>query len=399
MKNRTEKEHYIPNKSYLDYFVDKTLKPKALWVYFNKKVVFKDASKETPKNITPINLCKESYLYETPRLPVNSIEKMLKLIEDNYKKVLDTKIIPRKRLNVDDRMAVAYFISTLEMRTPLNKSNSDQFISDIKEHVVHLEHQYAKGEKSKFHKELDGAEKQNLMFTQTLLSATQMNRYQVTDMLFLSPKFEDEESFFVTSDFPVCMVDFTLMNDFFPPTPLHSTVEITIPLTPRITLLINNLGLNGYKDIDLNYVWEINNRTLQRSNKFIISPKILSNRFTDLNVKRYPQSFVVLFLSDYIKKKRVQRTNNYMRRTLIKIVKSIALSQIKYEKKGNITIRSRNEQECEWFIRALSLIGIIRTKTKKCTFFDLKKSIRVGNKVIDHIAVTNTVKPIKNSLN
>ncbi|MFH1186902.1 MAG: DUF4238 domain-containing protein, partial [Candidatus Levyibacteriota bacterium] len=307
MKKRTEKEHYIPNKSYLDYFVDKSLKPNALWVYFDKKSVISDAKNAISKTITPINLCKESYLYETPRLPVNAIEQMLASIENNYKRVLDTKIISKKPLTTDDRMAVAYFISTLEMRTPLNKKNADDFISDVREQAVHLEEQFMEGRESRLHIELDNAEKQNVMFTQMLLGATQVNRYQVADMLFLSPKFEDEEAFFVTSDFPVSMIDFSLMNSFYPPTPLDATVEVTIPLTPNIVLLVNHLGLNGYQDIDYNYIFEVNNRTIRRSNKFIISPKKFGDRFTNLNINRSPQSFVVFYMSEGIRKKRRKR--------------------------------------------------------------------------------------------
>lgn len=396
MKTRTKKEHYIPNKSYLDYFVDKTLKPHALRVYFNKEGVLKDAEKEIPKNITPINLCKESYLYETPRLSVNTIEKMLQAIEDNYKRVLDTKIIQKKPLTVDDRLAVSYFISTLEKRTPLNKQYSDKFISDVKEQVVHLEQQFAKSKKSKLHEDLDNAKKQNLMFTQTLVTATQMNRYQVTDMLFLTPKFEDEELFFITSDFPVSLIDFSLMNSFYPPTPLDATVEVTIPLTPNIALLVNHLGLNGYKQIDHNYVWEINNRTLIRSNKFIISPKKLSDKFTKLNVKRYPQSFVVLYLSDDIRKRRRKKTDNYMKRTATRVIKSIALSQVKLKTKNTVTIQPRDKREYEWFIRALKLMAKILEETNENITFKLNKQIKSKKRIVKFICLTKTTSPTVN---
>lgn len=390
-KTRTKQEHYIPNKSYLDYFVDEKLKPKALWVYFNKKEVFIAADKATYKNITPANLCKESYLYETPRLPVNAIEKVLQTIENNYKKVLDSKIIPQKKLTVDDKMAVAQFISTLEMRTPLNKQSSDKFISDVKEQVIHLEQQFAQGRQSKLHKELNDAEKQNLMFTRMLITATQMNRYQVTDMLFLSPEFDDEESYFITSDFPVSMVDFCLMNSFYPPTPLDATVEVTIPLTPKIALLINHLGLNGYKDIDYNFVWEINNRTLKRSNKFIISPKRFSERFTRLNINRYPQSFIVLFLSDYIRDKRAKRTDNYMRKTVTKIIKSVKDSPLFSKIVDCVYIQPYDKKEFGWFGRALDLMGKKGKDTEKYVLYELNKTISVGLKKISKVKIIRII--------
>lgn len=397
VKNRTEKEHYIPNKSYLDYFVDKSLEPQALWVYFDKKAVSADAEKAEAKTITPVKLCKESYLYETPRLPVNAIEQMLAQIEGNYKQVLDTKIIPKKPLTTDDRVAVAQFISTLEMRTPLNKQNADKFILDVREHATRLEEQFMKGKKSKLHIQMDDAEKQNLMFTQMLLTATQMNRYQVTDMLFLSPKFEDEELFFITSDFPVSMIDFSLMNSFYPPTPLDATVEVTIPLTPKIVLLVNHLGFNGYGDINHNYVWEVNNRTLRRSNKFIISSKKFSNRFTDLNVNRYPQSFVVFYMSEGIREKRRKRTDSHMRET----VKQIVLSVINSEKTENVIkpqlenveLYSQTKEDLVWFVRALKLLGEVVEETEMYTIFKLKSAIKTKYGRLDLVKVVTPPDP------
>lgn len=394
MKTRTEKEHYIPNKSYLDYFVDPTLNPPALWVYFDKKAVFANADKAISKNITPTNLCKESYLYETPRLPVNSVEKMLANIEANYKHVLDTKILLKKPLSSSDHLAVAYFLSTLEMRTPLNKENSDNFISEVRKKTIHLEEAHMKGENSQLHKELDEAEKQNLMFTQTLITAVQVNRYQVTDMLFLTPQFEDDESFFVTSDFPVSMLDFSLMNSFYPPTPLDATVEVTIPLTPKIALLVNHLGLNGYKEVDFNYVFEINNRTLQRSNKFIISPKKLGDRFTNLNVKRYPQSFVVLYMSEGIRKQRMKRTDTYMRRTVKKVINSIIGTMRTKNRKGDkvlaidyVEIFSKDEDELNWFVRALKLLGDIVEVSETGPMIKFKKPFPTKSGKITHVKV------------
>ncbi len=388
MKTRTEKEHYIPNKSYLNYFVDTNEKPKSLWVYFDKKQVFENPSEASVKQITPINLCKESYLYETPRLPVNAIEKMLQQIENRYKYVLDTKIIPMKKLTTEDRIAVSQFISTLEMRTPLNKTHSDSIISDVRERVAHLEEQFMNKEKSKLHKELDEADKQNFMFTQTLLSAASINRYQVTDMLFVRPCYDDDEMFFITSDFPVCLVDYNLMNSFYPPTPLGATVEVTIPLTPKITLLINHLGLNGYKEIDSNFVFEINNRILQRSNKFIISPKKFGENFKRLNIRRQPQSFVVMLLSKDLIKKRSQRTDSYIKNNIKKYIKNIA--KVNKDKILNtIDIVSKTKGEYEWLVRALKLVSQSEKTRKSSILFKLKKVIRVENRQIKFVTISN----------
>lgn len=391
MKGRTKQEHYIPNKSYLDYFVDDSINPNSLWVYFDKKQIFNDSSKAEPKNITPINLCKEAYLYETPKLPLNSIEKMLQMIEDNYKHVLDNKILKKKKLTTEDRIAISQFISTLEVRTPLNKEHSEDFINEVKDHVVHLEEANMGGRKSSLHKQLDDAEKNNLMFLQTLTVALEVNRYQVADMLFLSPQFEDKNTYFITSDFPVSLLDFSLMNNFYQPTPLDATVEVTIPLTPKVTLLINHLNLNGYRTIDHNYIQEINNRTLQRSNKFIISPRKLDKDFTYYTVKRYPQSFVVLYMSDRIRKERAKRTDFHMKKTAKKFIKSTANNIMKLNQNvyslDNILIKPKNIDDYKWFVRAFKLFASVLEETEVSALFKLKKPIKTSKGLLKSVKV------------
>lgn len=396
MKNRTEKQHYIPNKSYLDYFNDKTLKPNALWVYMDKKQVIDDASIAQYKNITPINLCKESYLYETPRLPVNAIEKALAEIEGNYKKVLDNKIIPQKRLTESEKLTVSYFLSTLEVRTPLNKENTDKFIADIKEKVVHLEEAHGNGQKSQLHQELEDSERQNIMFTQTLAVAFEVNRFGSVDMLFLSPQFDDEESYFITSDFPVTMVDFTLENSFYPPTPMDATVEVLVPLTPKIALFVNNIGLNGYKKIDYNFVREINNRVLRRSNKYIISPKKFDKDFSHYIVKRTTQSFVLWALSDGLRKKRRNRMDILIKKKLIEFVKKIINTSLKIcsinlgETKMSIDcveLSPHTMEEYNWFIRVIEMLGKNTEHSQSNSTYSLTKSISTKGRSVNIVKI------------
>jgi hypothetical protein len=398
MKSRTEKQHYIPNRSYLDYFIDNSLDPPALWVYFNKKEVLEDASTANYKNIAPINLCKESYLYETPRLPVNAIENALAEIEGNYKKVLDNKIIPNKKLSAEDKLAISYFLSTLEVRTPLNKENSDEFINDMREQVVHLEEAMGNSQKSQLHQELDDAERQNIMFTQTLAVAFDVNRFGSVDMLFLSPQFDGDDSFFITSDFPVTMVDFTMMNSFYPPTPMDTTVEVIIPLTPKIALFVNNIGLNGYKQIDYNFVREINNRVLRRSNKFIISPKKLDKDFSFYTVNRAPQSFVLLFLSEELGRKRRARMDRWMKsklvgfiKTLIKKSKTICFKRIKSKKFSIklLELYAGTKEEYSWFLKVLEMLGNAIEQNQSTSVTKLKKPINTLSLV--KVVHTNTV--------
>jgi len=302
-KARVKQPHYIPRKSYLEYFTDKSRKKPILWAFMDKQAFIKDIDGCKPKTITPLNFCKEHHMYEAPGLPINALEKLLASIEQNYKRALEDKILKRQKLSEKDRQAVTDFISTLEMRTPAARDNIHNFLDKALKQVKSLEQQYMKGKKSNLHRQLVQLKEQNLAFTRSILTSWLVNRWGFSDFVFLFVQFEGEDQFFVTSDFPVCLVDFTLMNSFYGVPPSSPTLELTIPLTPKVALLGNNIGVNGYRDIDFNFVREINNRTIMRSNNYVISPQKLDSKFLDRCLNRFRQSFLLLFLQDSLGKK------------------------------------------------------------------------------------------------
>ncbi|MHB1376038.1 MAG: DUF4238 domain-containing protein [Candidatus Humimicrobiaceae bacterium] len=81
------------------------------------------------KKITPQNLCKESYFYESSDKELNALEKALCNIESNYKNVLENKIFKKDFLSKEEKFIVSLFISSLESRTPASKLNIDNFVS------------------------------------------------------------------------------------------------------------------------------------------------------------------------------------------------------------------------------------------------------------------------------
>ncbi len=366
MKSHTKQQHYIPNKCYLDYFADKSFKKPSLWVYMDKKKFIDNSEILNPIPISPDNFCKQHLFYETSKLPVNTIENFLNNLEGHYKQVVDKKIMHKKKLNKNDKQKVAYFLSTLEVRTPLNKKSLNDFVSQLRERASHLEEIHNKGEKSEFSKQLDELESSNQMFINLILAAVQVNRFGFNDMLFLSPSFDDEESFFITSDFPVTMYDFTSMNSFYGITPMDTTVEVVIPLTPKIALFANNIGLNGYRNIDVNFVNEVNNRTIRRSNKYIISPKKLSPEFIMRTVKRDPQSFVLWSMTDSLTDQRKKLHIRLMKKSISKVISNIFLAVpkifelAKFEEVANmkkITVITSNENDFQWYLTNLELIA------------------------------------------
>ncbi|HBY09770.1 hypothetical protein A2274_00050 [candidate division WWE3 bacterium RIFOXYA12_FULL_43_11] len=307
-KQRTKGEHYIPNKSYLNYFTDNTTPKKStLWVYENKQQILTNINRVTAKNISPEKFCKDNYLYESPAFPLNAIENALAELEGKYKIIVDNKLLKGLEITSTEKEVVARYLSALEMRTPLNKQNADEFINQLLEHTIALEEAHNVKEPSELRKELEAALKQNFMFTTSLASAMDFNRYQICDfqILTINPVFAD--LFFITSDFPVTMLSFTMLNNFYPPTPMDITAETVIPITPQMAILVNNIGENGYKEIDYNFVDEVNSRVLRRANSYIISDRKLTADFISRTRRHFPQSFILLNLETFLSQKRKER--------------------------------------------------------------------------------------------
>jgi len=298
--NRKRKEHWIPNKSYLNYFIDDKLSKSLCNVY--KKETLENIDKIQPKLVAPDKLFKESYFYESPDKPLNAIEDFLADIEGKYKKILDNKILNKKKINDDDKKIIEYFLSTFETRTLSAKEYNNSFIDKILEHVVALEKQFKSGKKSKIHEELIKAKEYNLSYSDFITTSITINRRQFADFQFLFVDFEGEDQFFITSDNPVSQIDFVYMNGPYGLFPQSPTLEIILPLTPKIALFANNIGIKGYKDVPPNFVREINHRTLTYSSTDIISPHKLDSAFINNCVRRFTQSFILFNLKDELKK-------------------------------------------------------------------------------------------------
>lgn len=295
---KTKQEHYIPRQSYLEYFTDKSGKKPFIWVYEELRRLYADFNEVIAKNITPFNLCKESYFYETPKAQENLLEQILAQIEGDFKRIIDTKILNKVGLTEEEKNKVAYFISTLEIRTPTNREHFHNFIDDVLALVKSNEEQFMGGKKSKLHQELEEGKSENSFFALSVATAIQVNRWGLSDFLFLKPQFEGDDQFFITSDFPVFSYDFAMMNSFYGVPPNSATIEVTIPLTPNLALLVNNGGFSGYKEIDHNIVREINNRTFNGARKYLLSPKQLDVNFIKSITDRYRQSLLLYLMAD-----------------------------------------------------------------------------------------------------
>lgn len=289
-KQVTRRQHWLPRTSYLQNFtVDGRVK--TYWFGDKGRADFLHTAQQ--KDIAPPNIAVKKDLYETPILPTNTIENALAEIEEAYGEVLEKKIKQGKRISDEDHEKIALYISALENRTIMQQEHLNSFLDKLNESGRSI---------SLGHNALDAADRwtkqmeamKEVFFAQAMAVAFEINKWGSLDFCFLKPaSYVDIE--FITSDHPVTLTDFAKSNSPYGLNQWSKTAECVVPLTPKIALLGNNCGITGYKEIDYNFVREVNNRVLRRADKMVISANPIPDYEGKVIVDRMPQSLLLNF--------------------------------------------------------------------------------------------------------
>jgi len=290
-KQITKRQHWLPLTSYLENFAAEG-KVKTYWLKEGGRADFIKTAEQ--KDIAPINVGVKKDLYENPHLPVNTIEDSLAVVEGYYLKVLRDKILQHKPLTEEEQEQVALYISTLENRTVLQKKHWEDNMDKLEQkgRNIALAHN-APDAADRWSEQLKTAK--DTTFTAALVIAMQVDKWQPLDFCFLViPDNVDAE--FITSDHPVTLTDFTMDNSFYGLNHWHRTAECVVPLTPKIALFGNMCGINGYKEVDYNFVREVNNRILRRADKTLISKSSIEPKEAEMIVRHNPQSLILKFV-------------------------------------------------------------------------------------------------------
>lgn len=289
-KQITRRQHWLPRTSYLHNF---TVNSKVKTYWFGDKGRWDFLNTAEQKDIAPVNIGVKNNLYETPILPTNTIEDALAQIEGDYGEILDKKIKLGKRISDADHEKVALYISALENRTIMQQEHLNSFLDQLNEtgRALSLGHN-APEAADRWTKQMEAMKE--VFFAQAMAVTLEMNKWEPLDFCFLTPaSYVDIE--FITSDHPVTLTDFAKDNSPFGRNQWSKTAECVVPLTPKIALFGNNCGITGYKEIDYNFVREINNRELRRADKMLISASPIPEYEGKVIVDRMPQSLLLNF--------------------------------------------------------------------------------------------------------
>jgi hypothetical protein len=261
-KNKPIKQHYVP-ACYLREFVDPS--DGLLWVFSKDG---KSVRRQKPEKTFTSN---HLYTINIRGDKNYRIEQTLSNIEGNYAGIFQNKIKKKLPLTDYEHIVLCVFVAAQLQRTLRMKKNQENFIQQIVEHgqqmaMVHnadfKQRQKWESHKNDIHK-LQLIE--GLPFLTNIL-------YQMSVAFICSAN--PQKHWFITSDDPCTLFNPDLQwQRFYGPGFGQKNVQLTMPLSPEITVLFCWANYHGYSLADGHTVEEMMNRmTRGHCYKEFVSP-------------------------------------------------------------------------------------------------------------------------------
>lgn len=288
--SRVRRQHII-NEAYLAHFCDASLDPPQVWVYEKHPRMFEDFEKYEPATRTPHNVCVQRDFYEGGDMPINAVEKALSKIEGDFESVVQNKLMKREPLTPQDNRAIAMYVSMMRARTEGTKANLDAFCDRMIARIEAMERQHNIPPKTST--EWKEAKENNEMFIINIIESQALDIYQLASWVVLVNETFADGWHFITSDDPMCVYDFELMNSFYGVPAWSKTTEVTLPVTSTIALVGNYLDISGYEKAHPNEIEEVNNRTLSHAKKAMYSSRKLKGAEVEKLMKRNRQTLAL----------------------------------------------------------------------------------------------------------
>jgi hypothetical protein len=283
-------QHYLP-QFYLKCFCDPDTPPGQepyVWVYAQDNPIWKKKA--------PANIAKGADLYsftDNEGHRHDEIERGLGEVESQAASILRDKI-SKYEPHLDEREVVtlALFVGYMAVRIPSFHERLGDFMIDVVSAMMRMQASKPEafpalkasveektGEKLPdwFGPEHLDPSRYIITPSKSLVVALALSpikdiTYHLTNMSwrFLVA----EEGFFITSDWPFCMLNPKLIGSFYGPGLAQKDVEVTIPLSPRIALLATwDTPDTRFSGVGADTVSAINKRTALIAREFVVSQK------------------------------------------------------------------------------------------------------------------------------
>lgn len=217
------------------------------------------------------------------------LEHGLHELEDLFVKVRDERLIPRKPLTPQDRAALCAFIAASHSRTPARRDHLKkqwgqvvQLMDDMMESYKQASPDQRRTMRSisaPANSREEGMTYDNVkrLAEQPLQASLDVMIQVETPLLFklnLAILSTNSSPGFITSDSPCVWFDpqwYKRPPFYQQPALIYKTTEITFPITPKLMIVLNQQGLDGYAQIKKEgMVDELNRRTRFHAHKHFI---------------------------------------------------------------------------------------------------------------------------------
>lgn len=278
-KNKKKKygpknQHYVP-RSYLAEFADPNT-PKGyepyVWVFS------KDGKKFEKKGITKTFTQTHLYTFDFNGEKDFSMEQSLSSIEDKYAYVFRQKVRQKKPLTEMEHAYLCAFVAAQMQRTPRFGRNQENFIQQLIDHgtQIALAHGVTDSEQVRQWKEYKKDAHKLMMVDSIPYVANILMQMSVAFLCVRDPS----KHWFITSDDPCVFFNPDLQwQRFYGPGFGQQNVQLTLALSPEITVLFSWSNFRGYSYLsDRNVENMLNRMTRAYSDKEFISPHSRTRR-------------------------------------------------------------------------------------------------------------------------
>jgi Protein of unknown function (DUF4238) len=249
-----KKQHYVP-QCYLREFVD----PQTPAGYEPYVCVFSKDGKHKEKR-APKNLFHETELY-TLNIEGEkhyTIERSLSALEGEYASVVRNKIKKYLPLSEEEHLTICAFVAAMMQRTVRFKDNIESFHDQLIEKVAAMEQLHGLNPAKSAELRESKRDAHKLGVLQLLPELTEL-LFRMT-MSYLCT--DGRGSRFISSDDPVTLFNPDLQwQRFYGPGLAQTNVQVTMPVSPDITLGFTWSDFRGYIRLPKNRVEDLNRMT------------------------------------------------------------------------------------------------------------------------------------------
>lgn len=291
-----KRQHYVP-QCFLREFVDPNTPigyEPYIWI-FNK-------NGKNRRNKSPTNILISNNLYTiniVGKVRNYFIEKTLSSIEDEYANIFRNKIKKRLPLSEYEHVILCVFVATMLQRILRQKDNLEQFLDELIKHGEMIAAYHGVISKNVENLKKYKKDAHRLSVLDMLPEITQL----LVEMSMAFLCVDESGSKFITSDDPCTLFNPKLQwQRFFSPGLGQEDVEVTLPLSPEIMLILSWSNFRGYIEIKKSRIEDLNRMIRAHCYKYFISHTPKTKRIW---FRKYPLNlfFMIKVLRHRIKNK------------------------------------------------------------------------------------------------